>query len=350
MKSVVDIIIIGQGIAGSLLSYFLHQQGLKVLVLDNGKQHTATRVASGISNPVTGRRMVKTWLADMLLPFAENTYKILEDSWRVSMYRPMSIVRLFDSIKMQNDWAARTAEEAYACYLQNRSVIKMDNNLIKNDYGAFEITGGSKLDTHVFLDSCREFLSAEKILLQDEFCTSDLFEEKDSVRYKGIAAKKIVFCEGYDALQNPYLKLLPFQPAKGECLIIETEQPLPYEMISSEAFVAHLNDHFYYVGSTHEWNFTDDLPSESGKQELLANMQAFLKCNFRVISHQAAIRPTVKDRRPFLGFHPEHNAIGVFNGLGTKGISLAPYFAKMMSEHILSGAPLLKEVDIARFS
>lgn len=346
----VDIIIIGQGIAGSLLTCFLHQKGLRVLLLDNGKQQNATRVASGITNPVTGRRMVKTWLADELLPFAEKTYRSLEDLWQVSMYKPLQIIRLFDSVKMQNDWAARTAESAYASYLQNQSLINPDKNLIQNEFGAFEISGGSKLDTTVFLNSITDFLRSEKLLVNEQFSFADLKELSDSITYKGIAAKKIVFCEGYGALQNPYFRFLPFQPAKGECLMIETERPLPYEMISSEAFVAHMSDHTYYVGSTHEWNFTDDQPSVYGKTELLANLHAFLKCPYRIISHQAAVRPTVKDRRPFIGFHPEHSAIGIFNGLGTKGISLAPYFAQNLANHIISGTPLLKEADIARFS
>ncbi len=346
----VDIIIIGQGIAGSLLTCFLHQQGLKVLLIDNGKQHNATRVASGIANPVTGRRMVKTWLADELLPFAEKTYRSLEDLWQISMYKPLQIIRLFDSVKMQNDWAVRTAESAYASYLQNQSLINPDKNLIQNEFGAFEISGGSKLDTVVFLNSCRSYLVSEKLLMHEQFNFSDLKEQDGSISYKGISAKRIIFCEGYDALQNPYFKFLPFQPAKGECLIIEIEQLLPYEMISSEAFVAHMTGHLYYVGSTHEWNFTDDQPSEFGKTELLANLHAFLKCPYRIVSHQAAIRPTVKDRRPFLGFHPEHSAIGIFNGLGTKGISLAPYFAKNLTDYIISGTPLLNEADIARFS
>jgi len=68
-----------------------------------------------------------------------------------------------------------------------------------------------------------------------------------------------------------------------------------------------------------------------------------------VVMHKAGIRPTVKDRRPFLGAHPDHNNLYVFNGLGTKGVSLAPYFAKHLVDHMVDGVELMKEVSIGRF-
>ena len=105
----------------------------------------------------------------------------------------------------------------------------------------------------------------------------------------------------------------------------------------------------YYIGATHEWKFDDALPSEKGKNQLLESLSAVLNLPFKIVEHKAAIRPTVKDRRPFIGFHPKNSIVGIFNGMGTKGISLAPYFAKHFTENLLQQKPLLKEVDINRF-
>ncbi|MEL7021711.1 MAG: hypothetical protein AAGK47_08885, partial [Bacteroidota bacterium] len=61
-------------------------------------------------------------------------------------------------------------------------------------------------------------------------------------------------------------------------------------------------------------------------------------------------RPTVKDRRPFLGKHPDFSRLAIFNGLGTKGASLGPYFAQQMTNHLLQQTALEPDVDITRFA
>ena len=70
---------------------------------------------------------------------------------------------------------------------------------------------------------------------------------------------------------------------------------------------------------------------------------------FEIIDHQAGIRPTVKDRRPLLGVHPAHHQLAIFNGMGTKGVMLAPYFANHLVNHLENDDKLLPEIDIVRF-
>jgi hypothetical protein len=48
--------------------------------------------------------------------------------------------------------------------------------------------------------------------------------------------------------------------------------------------------------------------------------------------------------------HTVYQNIGIFNGMGTKGCSLAPYFAEQMTEHILHQTPIDKEASIDRFN
>jgi glycine/D-amino acid oxidase-like deaminating enzyme len=58
-----------QGISGTMLSWFLHKAGKSFIVIDEGNSNTASKVAAGIINPVTGRRFVYTWMIDELMPF-----------------------------------------------------------------------------------------------------------------------------------------------------------------------------------------------------------------------------------------------------------------------------------------
>jgi glycine oxidase len=345
-----DYLIVGQGIAGAMLSWFLLKENQKVLVIDEYNPSSASNIASGITKPITGKRFVKTWLADELIPFAQDTYSDFETRFRDKFYHPALFIKLFDSIKAQNDWSVRCASPEYIAYLQNENIIYLDDKKVKNDFGGFEINGGSKLETDKFLSHYRNYLKENKALLEEKFSFNDLAEEEDSISYKGIKARKIIFCEGANAIHNPYFKFFPFQLAKGECLILRIENFYTDRVLNSEVLIMPLPEKdLYYVGATHEWYFDDDQPSAKGMNELLGNLSAVLRLPFEIVEHKAAIRPTVKDRRPFIGFHPEFPNIGIFNGMGTKGISLSPYFAKHFTEHLLHQKPLQPEVDIKRF-
>jgi glycine/D-amino acid oxidase-like deaminating enzyme len=105
----------------------------------------------------------------------------------------------------------------------------------------------------------------------------------------------------------------------------------------------------YWVGATNAWTFADDLPTEANKELIVNELREILNCPFDVIAHQAAVRPTVRDRRPFVGWHPKMSVLGIFNGFGTKGASLIPFFAEQFVDSLLMQKPLEKDVNINRF-
>jgi len=78
-------------------------------------------------------------------------------------------------------------------------------------------------------------------------------------------------------------------------------------------------------------------------------VESWLKLPFTIIDHRAAVRPATLERRPFVGFHPQYNSVGIFNGMGTKGCSLAPFFANQLVQHIIHRTPIHSEADVKRF-
>jgi hypothetical protein len=48
--------------------------------------------------------------------------------------------------------------------------------------------------------------------------------------------------------------------------------------------------------------------------------------------------------------HPHHPQIGILNGMGTKGCSLAPYFASQFVSHLTKKSSILPEANVDRFS
>jgi glycine/D-amino acid oxidase-like deaminating enzyme len=50
-----------------------------------------------------------------------------------------------------------------------------------------------------------------------------------------------------------------------------------------------------------------------------------------------------------LGQHPLYHRVFIFNGLGTKGASLGPFWAHHMADFLINHTPLDPAVDIKRF-
>ena len=120
-------------------------------------------------------------------------------------------------------------------------------------------------------------------------------------------------------------------------------------MLKNQVFIVPQTDRNHWIGATADNQFQDGLPSHEGRHRLDTKLQSVLKVPYRVVEHRAAIRPTVKDRRPILGPHPRHLNLFIFNGLGTKGTSLAPLCSRWLADQLLFGTPIPAEVNIDRF-
>jgi glycine/D-amino acid oxidase-like deaminating enzyme len=207
------------------------------------------------------------------------------------------------------------------------------------------------LDTRAFLGASRSYFSAQNILLEERF-DYDGLKISGIAHYRNYEAKKIIFCEGFRNSENPWFSNLPFKLTKGEVLTVRLTggNSIPADtVINKGVFILPLNDGSYKVGSTYEWNELNEEITEKGKQELITKLKKILKVDFEIINHEAGIRPTVNDRRPILGLHRLYPELAVFNGMGTKGVMLAPYFANEMVSFLENKKELNPEVSIERF-
>ena len=107
--------------------------------------------------------------------------------------------------------------------------------------------------------------------------------------------------------------------------------------------------HTFWAGSNYQWEFKNDQPSPPFYEQMNQHLHNWLKVPFRILVHKAAVRPATLERRPFVGLHPSYPALGILNGMGTKGVSLAPFFAQQLVQHLVYGLPLMEEADVKRF-
>ncbi|MCB0559782.1 MAG: FAD-binding oxidoreductase [Lewinellaceae bacterium] len=345
----IDFLIIGQGLAGTLLSHFLEQAGKRVHVIDHFDERTATQAAAGIINPITGRRYVKSWRVDELIPFARATYRKLESRLSISIYHERNILRALFNTREENDWLARTAEEGYDRYMLDAAELEGYAACTVPAYSYGEVQHSAQVEVGRLARAYRVYLREQNAITEETFDYEQLDLAGKAVLYGELEAQTAVFCEGPRAKQNPFFSYLPFGGAKGEVLIIRIPDGHFEKILKHRVFIVPLQEGLYWVGSTYSWNYEDANPTAEGREYLEGRLRDILQIPFEVVEHRAAIRPTVKDRRPFLGRHPQFPQLALFNGLGAKGASLGPFWARHMADFLIKNVTLEEAVDIGRF-
>ena len=345
---VLDYLIVGQGLAGSVVSDFLLQEGKKILVLNLSKQNSSSHVAAGIFNPITGRRVVKSWMADTLIPYANNYYKTLEIKLQTNFFHPIDVIEVISNVKDLNEWQIRMEEDSMKKHLEYIVPDNLYRTKISPYLKLFRINSSGWMNISKFISVYGNKLNVTKNLEEELFDYRLLKIEENLINYKEHKSRRIIFCEGPNVSNNPLWQGLPMVPAKGEILTIECMNFPEDFILLNGIFILPQGNNQFRAGATYEWNFENDLPTQKGKTKLVERLESILKIPFKIIDHRAAIRPTVKDRRPIIGKHRDHKNVFIFNGLGTKGVLLAPYFANHFAEY-LNGSDLNEEVDVGRF-
>jgi glycine oxidase len=347
-----DYIIVGQGLAGTLLAHFLMAEGKKIALIDNDTEGGASRIAAGLINPVTGRRIVKSWRIDDILPFAKKTYQSIENQYLISLWQDINIVRTLKNAEDENEWQMRRTWQGYSDYCLEKADPSVFESYIQDFYGYGEITQSAQVDIPFLIHFFKNYFIQNSLYFKEKLDYNALIFKENHVFYKEIQASKIIFCEGAQGALNPYFQYLPFNLDKGELLIIRVFKTKSFNKVfkNNVSIVPLKTENTYWVGATNEWNSTHDKPTESKKQLIINELRDILKCDFEILDHQAAIRPTVRHRRPMIGFHPQYPQMAIFNGFGTKGASLIPYWANHFKDVLLYNTPLEKDVNIDVFA
>ncbi len=343
-----DYLIIGHGLAGALLSHELVKRGRKVLVIGSEKLSSASKVAGGIYNPITGRKLRKTWMADQLFPMLSPYYKALESQLKSKFFYDIGVYRPFFSIEQQNDWNAKSEAE-FGHFIHKISNQRHPSLKYKDEYGGVYLKNAGYVNLETLLQNHKNYLT-DKGCYQELLFEKDLLkiEKGDKVSYNGMTFDKVVFAMGLGQENFPYFDWLPFRPVKGEVYDFELEANTE-TIVNRGVFMIPKGDNTYRVGATYDWKNLNETLSKSGKSELTEKLQAVYIGNSKVVKGIAGIRPATKDRRPFIGQHPKHSSLYVFNGFGSKGVSMVPYFAQHFADCLESGRSIEKEVNINRY-
>lgn len=343
----VKYLIVGQGLVGTWMSYHFDKAGISFKIVNDPATKSASSVASGVINPVTGRRIVQTWMIETILPFAVKHYQAIEEKLGIPIIKKAPVILIHPSLQMRESFDFRMEHE-------NIYLFKQDPNqwtpLFKMPFGTGAIDECYWIDLNKLINHWQQYLLLNECLIQDHFICDQITMRNEQVQWKNIVAEKIIFCDGLNSMQNPFFNQLPFAPNKGEALIIKVPG-LPNKNIykNNVSIVPWTND-LFWVGSSYQWSFNDQAPTENFKEKMMTSLNELLELPYEVVDHLVGIRPANTQRRPFVGLHPNYPQLAICNGMGTKGCSLAPYFTHELLEYLELGNNITPEADVNRFS
>jgi glycine/D-amino acid oxidase-like deaminating enzyme len=353
LDAVYDFLVVGLGIAGLAVAETLLQRGYRILVIEKPLAGRSTAVAAGLFNPITGRQMVKTWKAEILFPKLHEFYTNLEKKIQTKFFYPTPLYRPFANQTIANDVLARTEDAPMYEWADENTKPSLP---FRQPYGGLWVKQAGFIHTEKLLKGYRTYLEHHLAFLELHFQMSELEilrkEDKNYFSYQGLMAQKLILARGAFEKEERIWSFLPFTPAKGEILDLQAQSKWDMDFIfNNGTWLIPQPDapNFFRAGSNYDHHDLSLVPTQKACQEIIKKLAEAMPLDFEVRGQRVGIRPATRDRKPFVGEHPKLKNCFIFNGLGAKGTSLAPYLAQNLVDFIEGKAALEKEADIKRF-
>ncbi len=345
-----NILIVGQGLAGTILSFKLIQRGHSVTVVDNSSYKKSSLVAGGMVNPVVFRRLTKSWMIDELYPEFIKTCHDLESFLDTKLFHQKPIYKVFGKGE-DTFWQKKFQENELDKYIDAQPQYSPISKYLKTQFGYGMVKVGGWFDIQTLIHSFKNYLSKNSLLEETHFnISTDLQFKSNQVLWKRNTYDKVILCTGSYMGNNNYFDKIKYKNTLGEVLTFKSKEYSENHIISKNIFILPVHEQKYKTGSTFRWDFDEVSPTENGKQEILEKLTKITDFNFTIEDHQAGLRPTTHDRRPVVGFTKDNPNIGIMNGLGSKGILLSPWVANQLIQKIENPGFLIhKEIDVNRY-
>lgn len=337
----------GAGLSGISIAEELIGRGKSLMVFENNSQNSST-VAGGIFNPVILKRFTLAWNAGEQLETALPFYRALEKKLEVALIDELPIYRKFNSIEEQNNWFSAMDKPLVEPFLDANLTSSVNENIPSN-FSFGRVKGTGRIDTSTLIWKYRDYLKKINSLISTNFDYSKLVIGEDSVSYNEISARKIIFCEGYGMVDNPWFNFLPLHGNKGEYLVIRSKDLKLDVAVKSSVFILPLGDDLYKIGATYDHKDVSANPTPGARETLLSQVKKMLTCDFEIVDQVAGIRPATNDRKPVVGQHPRVSQLFCCNGYGSRGVLIAPTVAKDFVAYLEDGQSLDPEIDFKRF-
>jgi len=340
-----DYLIVGQGLAGSLLAWHLIQKGKRVLVVDRDEENTSSKVAAGLMTPVAGARFKLPAGLPERLSFANQFYWDVEERTGQRFFHHKRIARLFRNAEEPIRFQERSEEDPELKKLC--APLALPDDLIDTSQGGFEMKQGGWLDVPAFLECTRQWLLEQASYAIGSVRSEEVKVSLEGIRWKNIEAESVVFAQGWQAADNHFFDWLPMNSAAGDILTVEIPDFDPGgKIINKGKWLLPIGGTLFKIGSNYRHDFESDAPCPQAREDLERHLRELIDRPFKTVKHECAIRPIIRRSQVFAGRHPGHEKVILFNGLGSKGVLNGPWHADRLADHLIEGTPLPDSVDL----
>ena len=329
------ILVIGQGLAGTLVSHFGLQKGWDVHVIDAGYP-SASSVAAGMFNPMSFRRIIESWEAQAHLTAMRKTFAELEAITGSKLLFDLPIHKQFANRDYADDWRSKSSEFSW---LQSPNDRWPEEGVVE---------GGGWVNLPLLLQLWRERLISETRFEQRAFL------DQDAEHLRQGHWDAVVDCRGTGAGTDQLLPLMDIRAYRGELLTIEQQQdgtaPPQSQILNFGKWTIPMEEGQWRLGASYEWNRFDLAPTLEIREHLMQALASAVPGlgELRVTKHQVGLRPVSRDRRPAVGPYPGIPGWFVLNGLGTRGVLIGPRWAHHLICIIEGTATTIHETEPTR--
>lgn len=380
-----DIGIIGGGVIGTAVAYYLSKRGARVTLLEESS------VASGASGACGGFLFLQSKKPGVHLQLAMESMRLYEGLSEeveadLEFRRNGGLVLIEQEAEgpIMEVFARQQHESGLDVRLIGREeVLRMEPRLDGAHLGAtFSPFDGQvnplKLAV-AFVIAARR--NAAEIRSGTPVLRIDREQGGYAIRSRGeiVSVGKVVIAAGVwsNALLAPFGIRLPIHPRRGQMIVTEPMPTLIHHVVLSACYItakyrpsewsAHSADRIrsassdlgvglaleqtdsgnLLVGSTREFAGFDRTTTPEGLHAVArCGLRALpLLKRFHVIRSFAGLRPWTLDGLPFLGELPGHEGMFLAAGHEGDGVMLAPITGKVMAEMILDGKPSVDLMD-----
>jgi glycine/D-amino acid oxidase-like deaminating enzyme len=341
-----DVVIVGCGIAGATLAETLTYRGMKVVVVDSPLRPAATRGA-GLIAPVAGRRfgVLEDWQA-----WWNAAIGLYERHGVVDSIRCVRLLYYADELRF---WERKQSMLATQGLAQSTELPPWLADAIRPPLAAVEITVRARIRARDYLDSVIAQLTSKSRYCTQTVEISQIAIAHDAAHVADIECAHVVLCEGAWMANTKLFDWVPRMFARGQ-RISGTVERIPiaepiWLSVRGKSLVLEPSGRFSF-GSNYDWSSSQPTADEQTRAQLELELSSIMCAHVHVDHQWAGVRPIVADLQPVLGRHPQLSNVWIFNGLGSRGLLLAPRLAELLAAAIIDGAAIPRQWDVARFA
>ncbi|WP_445489928.1 glycine oxidase ThiO [Niallia sp. 03133] len=341
-----EVVVIGGGIIGCSIAYYLAKEKIDVAVLDSqkvgGKSTSAAAGMLGAHSEYKEFEHLYPFVRSSQLLYKELVHEIKDKSGIDIELKEGGILKLVYSEEEKRALQPILAHSTVEWMTASDVIEKVPVNA--------SIIGAAYLkeDVHVTPTSaCNGLSKTAQLNGASIFEYTEVAEIKKQDGHYVIHTAKGEFEACYVVVASGVWSNRFFQqlgltnqiiPVKGECLAVINEgKPLDHTLFYNQNYIVQRNNNKLVIGATQKWNDWDERPTIGGIEEIIQKAKEMMPSitEMKIDSYWAGFRPMTFDGYPFIGAHPHGDNLFFAAGHQRNGILMAPATGKMIKDMIV---------------